>query len=758
MLRHLCISAGLIAILAAPSLAAQPTFAISNLPASTTRGDGRDAGIDVSTSRFVRITASGTLTTRFGACGRYYTPAGCGGSQGALMAAFATVNDRPISGWFVAGTFANLAVPFGAQRLLLRVNGVTGREVGSYHVVADAVPSAKLSAPGSGLGSYASTAERATASSTSTAATRSVMTDAAPRILGGATVQGSAQVASAGTRSLGRATTMSLSRGPGSSPTVPVGTTSMRSDVQYVMRRLGFSDTPEQVTYWYTHGGVAAWVAYQLDYTAISDSTIGTYVRPMPTLTGNSSIFPDNSFGEIAENRLIEQQVATQRQLLEKLTLHWLEHFSVSENTVNDPGAMDHYIETVRADALGNFAKLVSDVSKEPAMLYWLDNNYNNGNSPTNPPNQNFGRELMQLYTIGVSELNLDGTPVLDGSGNPIPTYAQADVVTASDAVTGFQVHGASTLTGAWPSYLDTVTFSPAYHYNPSDNGGAPLPEIFGQTISDPGGSQCAWNGTNPPGQAASGPCVIDNLVSILASQPTTCAFEAKEMIQRLVNENPSPGYVSRVANVWCKNLTASNQIALVVNAIASDPEFLNGKYEMVKEPLELEIDAIRALRGSNNPVDANPIVGNNIPLNGPIYDTSNMQERTWYPPTVFSFFYPGQKESLMNNVELLARWQAGADLGSDAFVKAPSTQQDTSLDLSALAPAGSTATTAEVNRAVNYLLDALVDGGTPELKSLVTNYMMNYRNGNESSGNSFQNGLRGAIWMVITSPEDEEN
>ena len=147
MLRHLCISAGLIAIVAAPSLASQPTFAVSNLPAATTRGDGRDAGIDVSTSRFVRITASGTLTTRFGACGRYYTPAGCGGSQGALMAAFATAYDRPISGWFVAGTFANLPVPFGAQRLLLRINGVTGREVGSYHVVADAVPTSPLATP-----------------------------------------------------------------------------------------------------------------------------------------------------------------------------------------------------------------------------------------------------------------------------------------------------------------------------------------------------------------------------------------------------------------------------------------------------------------------------------------------------------------------------------------------------------------------------------------------------------------------------------
>jgi hypothetical protein len=124
-----------------------------------------------------------------------------------------------------------------------------------------------------------------------------------------------------------------LSRGPGSAPTVPTGTTSQRSDVQYVMRRLGFSDTPEQVSYWYTHGGVAAWLAYQLNYTAISDSSLSTYVYAMPTLTGNTTVFPDNSYSQIAETRLMEQQVATNRQLLEKVTLHWLEHFAVSQAT-----------------------------------------------------------------------------------------------------------------------------------------------------------------------------------------------------------------------------------------------------------------------------------------------------------------------------------------------------------------------------------------------------------------------------------------
>lgn len=765
--------------MAAPAFATVPrTFAVSEVPASTATGPARDAGVDVSNSHYVRISASGVLTTRFGACGRYYTPNGCSGVQGALMAAFATSTGRPISGWFSVGTFANLSVPFGAQRVLLRINGVTGREFGTYHVVADAVPTSVVAT----MGSASSGAPAAAAASPQQGG------QAATGVAGPQGPQGSrqtastqaTQVASLGGQTLGRtaagrvvvatAGSSAPTRGPGSGPSFPATGSWSRSDVQYMMRRLGFSDSPEQVTYWYTHGGPQAWLAYQLNYTGISDSGLGAFAYPMPTLTGNTSNFPDNVYQQIVENRLFEQQVATQRQLVEKLTLHWIEHFSVSQYVVNSPGAMDHYIETIRADALGNFAKLVSDVSKEPAMLYWLDNNGNNGNSPSNPPNQNFGRELMQLFTIGLTQLNMDGTPILDGSGNPVPTYQQSDVVTASEAMTGFIVHQPSTLTGAWPSYLETVQFSPATHYNPANNGGAPLPQIFAgdagetaTTIADPGGTQCTWVGTNPPGQAASGACVLDNLVTILASQPTTCAFEAKEMIQRLVNENPSPGYVKRIATVWCANQSSSTQIAQVVNAIATDPEFPLGKYTMVKEPLEYEIDAIRALRGPDNPVSANPITGQNIPLSGPVNDSGiqsnspgNMEQRTWYPPTVFSFYYPGQKESLVNNIELLYRWTTAAHLGSDAYIVQPTSQQDTSLDMTTLAPAGTVATAAEVNRAVNYILDALVDGGTPELKAVATNFLMNYRS--TTSGNTFKNGLRGVIWMVLTSPEYEAN
>ena len=90
--------------------------------------------------------------------------------------------------------------------------------------------------------------------------------------------------------------------------------------------------------------------------------------------------------------------ILTPRQLQAKMELHWLDHFSVGLETVGDPAMMYHYDQTIRANALGNFATLLNAVAQEPAMLSGCRNNYNSGRSP----NENFGREVMQLYSTGI--------------------------------------------------------------------------------------------------------------------------------------------------------------------------------------------------------------------------------------------------------------------------------------------------------------------------------------------------------------------
>jgi uncharacterized protein (DUF1800 family) len=631
---------------AAPALASESTFATTFVSGVTPRGAaGFDGGVDVHGGRYLRITASGTLALGYGACARATGPQGCAAAfsparsapespTGALLAAFTTATGALVSSWVAVGEAAYVTIPSGAERVLFRVNGSTGREFGAFHVVT-------------------------------------------------------------------------------------TGGLSSRADVQHLLRRFGFSDTPANVTAVY-RAGAGTWLAQQLNPAAIDDSALATYMEPMP-LAGTSpqtmNGYDDYRF--ILERRIVQREVASKRQLLEKMTLHWLEHFAVSEDKVNSPSAMIHYEETLRTDALGNFKTLVSDVTIEPAMLLWLDNNNNDGSHvATSPPNENFSRELMQLYVLGTTQLNADGTPVLDGTGNPVPAYTDEDVKQVAQALTGFQRTEPYPLPLADPRTIDGTKFFPTRHAK------GPF-TIIGQSVTDTGDAT-----------------IVPKVVGVLASNPATAPFEVKELLQRFVTESPSPGYVARIVAVWNANAAASDQLAKVMQAIASDPEFYAGKQSMVKEPIEYAVDAVRELNGAQ----AVPITASmRTPYGSVRIVLGGMQEQHWYPPSVFSFYRPGDKESLLTNSLLLTRWGEAVSLSNNAELAALCAKCDVNLDLTTLqALAGGTSAAA----VTGYLMDALVDGGTPELSALVQNYL----------GSNGTTNIKGAIWLVLTSPEYEVN
>jgi uncharacterized protein (DUF1800 family) len=379
---------------------------------------------------------------------------------------------------------------------------------------------------------------------------------------------------------------------------------------------------------------------------------------------------------------------------------------------------MAHYEDTVRADALGNFAQLVTDVAKEPAMLFWLDNNFNNGANPaSNPPNENFGRELMQLYTIGPNQLNPDGSTVM-ANGIPVPNYGEPDVKAMALALTGFEVTSPYPLpTGVDPRTIDTVSFVPAAHAI------GPF-TIMNQQIADPG------NAT-----------IVDAVVKMLVNQPAAAPFESKELLQRLVTDDPSPGYVSRISAVWTANVNSPNQIANVLTAIANDPEFPTNAHTLLKEPVEYNVDVVRELGGATE----TPLSYSAQPFDDIMQDDNNMDQGLYYPPNVFSFYRPGDKDALLTNSLLLSRWNAALEISQHTAVVSCSASTsyncDTYINLTAakaLPPA----------QAAGYLCDALVDGGTPELRQLVTNYLTSKQSG----------GIAGALWIVLTSPEYEVN
>ncbi|MGE3270181.1 MAG: DUF1800 family protein, partial [Chloroflexota bacterium] len=112
------------------------------------------------------------------------------------------------------------------------------------------------------------------------------------------------------------------------------------------------------------------------------------------------------------------RMVRTRRPLVEKMTLFWHGHFAVSNAKVNSPLAMHAHLATLREHGLGNFRDLLMDVSRDPAMLIWLDGQSNRKNAP----NENYGRELLELFTLGI--------------GN----YTEADVASSARAFTGWNL------------------------------------------------------------------------------------------------------------------------------------------------------------------------------------------------------------------------------------------------------------------------------------------------------------------------------
>src|ERR1700743_2240623 len=180
-------------------------------------------------------------------------------------------------------------------------------------------------------------------------------------------------------------------------------------------------------------------------------------------------------------------------------------------------------------------------------MLQWLNNDGNKANGP----NVNWARELMQLYTTGVFQLNPDGSPVLE-NGEQVLNYVGADIKAMAKAMSGYNV---IFLEGGDPMTNYTVTFDPTLQI----------------------GGKVAFLGSNhniPRNKAA-----ISTIVNFLAHQPSTAPFEVTELLQRFVTEKPSKEYVSDIVKVWNANVDAPDQLARVVRAIIAHPEF-NTSYQ----------------------------------------------------------------------------------------------------------------------------------------------------------------------------------
>ena len=283
--------------------------------------------------------------------------------------------------------------------------------------------------------------------------------------------------------------------------------------------------------------------------------------------------------------------------------------------------AAAYYLDQLEANAFGNFKDLLLAVSHTPAMgqyLTFLDSVKANPVTGTSP-DENYAREIMQLFSIGVVQLNLDGTPMVNPSdpGVALATYSQTDVLNMAKVFTGWKLNSAATAYPGASAATDMIN-------NPA---GFDTTEkyVLGKTIA----------------AGLTGEQTLEAAIDILMQHPNMAPFISRQLIQRLVTSNPSSDYVSRVATVF---VSSQANMQSVITAILTDSEatsdtlLSNPQAGKLREPVVRFLQWARTFQLNIAPADALTWakIGN---LSSP---SNALAESPLQSPNVFFFFQPG--------------------------------------------------------------------------------------------------------------------
>ena len=353
----------------------------------------------------------------------------------------------------------------------------------------------------------------------------------------------------------------------------------------------------------------------------------------------NAALFVQNSGDEIyVQDAFWQQSLAANDQLRQRVKFALSELFVISSESnfgvQSMPRGEANYYDLLGKDAFGNFRQLLEDVTLNPMMGQFLSMLGNDKGNATTDPDENYAREVMQLFTIGLYQLNDDGTQKLDSTtGLPIPTYSNTDVMGLAAVFTGFSwnIPGNDTDT-AWSNCCAYVGPGHGEELLPmqsfAGHHSTATKSFLGQTIGAPGN----------PGVDGDLKIALDTLFN----HPNLPAFFSKQMIQRLVTSNPSPAYVARVAGVFKDNgHGVRGDLKAVITAILTDTEardsaadFTNPQYGKVREPLLRYTAWARAFTAQSRTGSYD--TGS---TEDPIYGLGEMVLRS---PTVFNWFAPG--------------------------------------------------------------------------------------------------------------------
>ena len=317
-------------------------------------------------------------------------------------------------------------------------------------------------------------------------------------------------------------------------------------------------------------------------------------------------------------------------QVRKRLSLALSEFFVVSLSPIDGfwpPMLIAGYWDLLNAKAFGNFRTLLEDISLNPAMGFFLNTkgNLKEDTASGRQPDENYAREIMQLFSIGLYELNLDGTVKTNAQGNPIETYVQSDITNLARVFTGYD----------WD--YSKVTQQPGFESYP-----VPSPEFTSGRMKFDANKHSklavSFLGTSILANT-SGAEALRIALDTLFNHANTGPFFCKQMIQRLVTSNPSPAYVQRVATAFNNNGSGvRGDLKAVWRAILTDTEARGAITSNISGKLREPIVRLTQIARTFNVSSSNG--------KWEIYDLSNadwgLGQAPLRSPSVFNFFRPG--------------------------------------------------------------------------------------------------------------------
>jgi uncharacterized protein (DUF1800 family) len=477
--------------------------------------------------------------------------------------------------------------------------------------------------------------------------------------------------------------------------------------IEHLLRRAGFGARPDELA---TYGALTTFQAVStlVDYETIPDVVDQFIGQPgYIGMTISGGAFSPQSNINHARQRWLFRMVHTDRPLQEKMTLFWHNHFATGYNKIagalgategarylaakasEDPGQVRGQIEMLRDNALGNFKDILLAIAKDTAMLVWLDGRTNTKAQPQ----ENFGREVMELFTVGV--------------GN----YTEPDVKAAARVFTGWNLQHPGVAADGSQHY--------EFVFNANQHDVAA--KTFSFAIYPDGGT------TIPARAAASGMQDGIDFINGLAAHPNTARYLATKLYRFFVNEFGAVNvtFVNRVASVYLKS---QGDMKAVMREVLQSPELWDpGAYfARYSWPVEFVVRAFKDVGWTG------------FSVNDALPPLSNMGQILFEPPNVAGW---DLGQSWFSTSGMLARMNFASSLAANQKFK--------------LATAVKTASASKTPEALlAYFVDALA---TAPLDSSVTAELSNYLHANgawTASDAQLQQKSSGVVHLIAGSPE----